>query len=73
MISCAQTNNEIICDQEVPPPFLCPPSSFPDLRLTQEVMLSLPEVDKESRSSYNDDLLPQEGDFILTLKASRHF
>ena len=53
MISCAQTNDEIICDRAVPPPFLCPPPSPPDHRLTQGGDVVIAEVDKESRSSYN--------------------
>ena len=62
MISCAQTNNEIICDQAVLLPFLSPPSPHCPpppawskvntiLKWRGDVVIA--KVDKESRSSYN--------------------
>ena len=52
MISCAQTNNEIICDQAVPLPFLSPHLPPPDRRITpkQRRIVVIAEVDKESKS-----------------------
>ena len=61
MISCGQTNNEIICDQAVPFPFLCPPSSPPDRSLTQEVMLSLPKLTKNQDHHITHRLTPSRG------------
>ena len=61
MISSGQTNNEIICDQAVPLPFLCPPSSPPDRRLTQEMMLSLPTLTKNQDHHITHRLTPSRG------------